>query len=168
MLIVNVVDLLRRPGSRRPFEGSVAVAEPLVMLDVSVPAGSLISVDLVVESMSDGASVVGTVRAPWAGECMRCLQPAGGVLVADVRELYQQRPTTDESFEFDGEHIDLEPMARQSVMLELPVAPLCRPNCAGLCAICGANRNDAPCTCTTAPVDVRWSALDELRAQFPD
>ena len=138
------------------------------MLDVVVPAGASIDVDVVIESLSDGATVTGTVGAPWMGECMRCLTPARGQILVDVRELYQVRPTTDEAFSFDGERLDLEPMARQSVMLELPIAPLCRPDCLGLCASCGLNRNDGECSCTAGPVDHRWAALDALRSAVDD
>jgi uncharacterized protein len=58
--------------------------------------------------------------------------------------------------------LDLESLARDAVMLELPLAPLCSEDCLGLCPQCGANRNETSCTCVIAG-DPRWSALDALR-----
>ena len=65
--------------------------------------------------------------------------------------------------ELDGLEIDLEPVAREAVLLELPLAPLCREDCEGLCDQCGADRNEDPGHAHEAPGDARWSALDSLR-----
>jgi uncharacterized protein len=54
------------------------------------------------------------------------------------------------------------------VLLELPQAPLCRPDCAGLCDVCGVNRNLEACTCSTTVSDARWSALDQLRKSLSE
>ena len=60
------------------------------------------------------------------------------------------------------DEIDLEPLARETVVLELPQAPLCREDCLGLCPDCGVDRNEGTCSCEP-PRDPRWSVLDELR-----
>jgi uncharacterized protein len=54
-----------------------------------------------------------------------------------------------------------------AIFLELPLAPLCRPDCQGLCPECGADKNEAPCECP-GPVDPRWATLDALRFDEPD
>jgi uncharacterized protein len=102
------------------------------------------------------------VIAPWAGECRRCLAPASGVLELPVRELYTEDGDGDETYPLADDEVDLEPLVRDAVLLELPRAPLCRPNCLGLCPTCGANRNEEACGCE-APRDPRWGALDVLR-----
>jgi uncharacterized protein len=79
-----------------------------------------------------------------------------------VRELFTRDGDPEETYPLGDDHIDLEPMVHDAVLLELPPAPLCRPDCAGLCPWCGANRNLAPCSCV-APSDPRWAALDALR-----
>ena len=56
------------------------------------------------------------------------------------------------------------PFTRDAVLLELPLAPLCRPDCAGLCPTCGADLNEGPCACPPAEGDPRWAALDALRS----
>ena len=65
-------------------------------------------------------------------------------------------------FPFDGDHIDLEPMLREQFILAVPFAPLCRDDCRGLCAQCGADRNTSPCTCEP-PVDPRLESLRNLK-----
>ena len=68
----------------------------------------------------------------------------------------------EEIYPIDDDVIDLAPLVRDSVVLELPGAPLCREDCAGLCPQCGANLNEGPCGCV-APRDPRWANLDVLR-----
>lgn len=167
-LRVNVAELLRRPGTQKQISTVLSLKEPIVFQDVRVPESSDVAIDVVIESLSDGATVNGSVSTAWVGLCVRCLGDAGQRVAADVNELYQFKPTTEEAFELVGEQIDLEPMAMQLVMLELPIAPLCRPECAGLCPECGANRNEVTCSCERAPVDHRWQALESLRDQFPE
>jgi uncharacterized protein len=87
---------------------------------------------------------------------------------AEVDELYQQVPTSDEAFTFDGDLLDLGPMVRETILVELPLAPVCRPDCAGLCAVCGADRNTVDCGHEVALTDLRWSALQDLRDQLTD
>jgi len=91
---------------------------------------------------------------------------ASGELVAEVSELYQVHPTSEDAFAFDGEQLDLGPMVRELVLMELPPAPLCRPDCAGICAQCGADRNAAPCECRQDLVDPRWAGLEQLRERL--
>jgi uncharacterized protein len=84
-----------------------------------------------------------------------------------VQELYQVRPSSEDAFPFDGEQLDLEPMVRELVSMELPLMPLCRDDCAGLCSICGVDRNEQQCSCAIDERDPRWAALDALRSS-PD
>ena len=59
--------------------------------------------------------------------------------------------------------IDLAPMVREEVLLAVPDGPLCRPDCPGLCPICGADLAEGPCGCDTTERDERWAVLDQLR-----
>lgn len=159
--VVNVSRLRRAPGTRR----AVHVAAPLEDLAVTgsgVPEGAEVEVEVTVEAISGGVSVVGEVTAPWAGDCRRCLQPASGTLRVPVRELFAPGGDGEDVYPMSGDEIDLEPVARDAVLLELPVAPLCRPACLGLCPDCGANRNEDPCG-GHERTDPRWAALDVLR-----
>jgi uncharacterized protein len=124
-------------------------------------------VDVVLEVVYGGIVVTGTVAAAWEGECRRCLQTARGGLRGEVREVYRPHaagePADEETYPLGADHLDLRPLARDAVLLELPLAPLCRPGCAGLCPICGADLNTDRCACPPALSDPRWAALDALR-----
>jgi uncharacterized protein len=165
-LVLNVAELLRRPATRKPYELVVPAAGLTLGGDAEVVDGTPVAVDVVVESLSDGLTVNGVVRTTWTGTCRRCLGPATGELVADVQELYQVHPTSEDAFTFDGEQLDLRPMVRELVLMELPAAPVCRDDCAGICPTCGTDRNVATCDCAAATGDPRWAALDVLRARL--
>jgi uncharacterized protein len=134
--------------------------------DAHVEDGTPVVVDVVLESLTDGLTVNGEIRTEWRGTCRRCLGPAMGELVAEVSELYQVHPTSEDAFSFDGEQLDLGPMVRELVLMELPAAPLCQPDCAGICPECGADWNVAPCGCEPDPGDPRWAGLEELRGRL--
>jgi uncharacterized protein len=165
-LVLNVAELTRRPATRKAYELVVPATGLSLGGDADVEDGTPVVVDVVVESLTDGLTVNGEIRTEWRGTCRRCLGPASGPLVAEVSELYQVHPTTEEAFTFDGEQLDLGPMVRELVLMELPPAPLCRPDCVGICPKCGADRNAAPCDCEPDPVDARWAGLEELRARL--
>jgi uncharacterized protein len=162
--VVQVAALRKNAGTTR-HEERRGVIDDLAAVGVSVPDGHLVSADLTLSSYPGGITASGTVSAPWVGECRRCGGPATGTVVADVRERYAPAGGTDrdeEAYPLTGDELDLEPLARDAVLLDLPLAPLCRPDCLGLCPQCGTNWNVAPCTCR--PVgDPRWAALDTLR-----
>lgn len=160
-LVVGVAELLRRPGSTRD-ELREAVLDGLATSTASVPAGAPITVEVRLEAVNEGVVAKGTVSAPWSGECRRCLRPIESVLVADVLEVYEDEPVEGETSKLDHDRVDLEPLAREAVLLGLPLAPLCRDDCLGLCAECGADRNAGDCGHTVEVVDDRWSALSEI------
>lgn len=128
-----------------------------------VPDDARVDLDLVLEAVEGGIVASGTVHAPWVGECRRCLTQVSGDVVASVEELYVREPEEGEAYPIEGDHIDLEPLAREAIVLGLPLAPLCRPDCQGLCPVCGADRNAGDCGCDLGGGDPRWAALDALR-----
>jgi len=162
--VVHVAKLRRAVGTRWN-ERRQGPIEGLELVDVAVPEDAAPVADVVLESVLGGVSVTGTVTASWTGGCRRCLAPASGVLELQVRELYTEEGDGDETYLLVDDEVDLEPLVRDAVLLELPLAPLCRPDCLGLCPTCGANRNEEACGCE-APRDPRWGALDVLR--MPD
>ena len=112
----------------------------------------------------------GTVVTP----CSRCLEPASVDLSVPVVVSYVE---TDEDAEdeaddddgdvrtFSGGEIDLSPELRDEILLALPIGPLCRPDCAGICSVCGGNRNVTPCDCEQKQrtASSKLSALKDLK-----
>ncbi len=136
----------------------------LAALGVIVPDEADVDVDLTLSSYPGGIMAVGTVTAPWTGECRRCGGPVSGTVVSSVQERFAPAGGSggdEDAYPLSGDELDLEPLARDAVMLDLPLAPLCSPSCLGLCPRCGANRNLADCQCPPE-MDPRWAALDSL------
>ncbi len=156
---------MRKVAGATRHEVRQGVIDGLGAVSVTVPDGSPVVADLTLSSYPGGITAVGTVSAPWVGECRRCGGPVAGTLAAAVRERYAPVGGTDEdeeAYPLTGDELDLEPLARDAALLELPLAPLCSADCKGLCPQCGANWNLTTCACAPAR-DPRWSVLDPLR-----
>jgi len=165
---------LRRSRGQQAHEvrcGEVALAGPLDEAGIDpgrsvVPAGAEAECDVTLIPFVGGIEVDGSVRAPWVGVCRRCAEPVSGELAIPVHERYADAPlagaSDEELYPIDDDELDLGPLVRDAIVLELPMAPLCRPDCAGLCPRCGANLNEGDCGCV-APIDPRWANLDVLR-----
>lgn len=128
-----------------------------------VPVGAIVDVDVRLSSFSGGIAVRGRVRCPWTGRCRRCSREVTGTVDVAVDERYVEASRADdEAYRYEGDTIDLAPLVHDAVFLELPLTPLCRDDCRGLCVQCGVDLNDEACECR-APVDPRWAKLAELR-----
>ena len=166
--LVPITNLRKSLGNRREEQRLGRVGE-LRVADSRVAADAEVEADAVLDSVDGGIEVTATVRAPWTGECRRCLKPVGGTLETHVREMYRPRPPgeapdeDEETYPLSGELLDLRPLVRDAILLDLPIAPLCRADCAGLCPTCGADLGDGPCDCAGPPPDPRWAVLDTLR-----
>jgi uncharacterized protein len=168
--IVHVARLRRSPGAvwHEVRRGPVAAAGPLDEAGIDpgksvVPLGAEAECDVTLRPFSGGIDAEGTVRAPWEGLCRRCTVPVSGELVVAVHERFGDGPVSeDEMYPITDNTIDLGPLVRDAIVLELPMAPLCRTDCRGLCPQCGADRNEGECGCV-APRDSRWANLDVLR-----
>jgi uncharacterized protein len=166
--VVHVARLRRNPGQAEHVvrRGEVALAGPLDEAGIDpgrsvVPPGTEAEADLELVSFEGGIQAEGTVQAPWAGICRRCAEPVTGQLEVRVKERFGVEADED-FYPITDDTIDLGPLVRDAIVLELPMAPLCREDCAGLCPQCGANLNEGDCSCV-APRDPRWANLDALR-----
>jgi uncharacterized protein len=128
-------------------------ASPTVRLDISRPSGGYAF----------------RLRFPLhlEGPCMRCLDPATIDLEIDAREV-DQRDTEDEEllspYVVDGE-LDIGRWAHDSAVLAIPTQLLCRPDCAGLCPVCGESLNDSDPEAHqhNSGIDPRWNKLKDLK-----
>ncbi len=160
-LLVNAVELLRQPGSRRRIDTAVAVGA-LDLTDDRLIGDVAVRLD--VTSTLDDVIVTGHLAVARHDTCRRCLAAIDDTLRVDVDERYREQPSPDDdAFPIVNGQIDLTPMVREEVLLALPAAPLCRDDCPGLCATCGADLAAGPCACATAERDERWAVLDQLR-----
>ncbi len=141
----------------------VAEAPAGIGMDViGVPPSSPVDLELRLESVVEGVLVTGTAVVQLQGQCARCLEQISYDEEVDLQELYlypDKEPDDDEASRLEADLIDLEPLLRDTVVLDLPFTPLCRPDCAGLCLDCGANLNKDPDHRHDDHVDPRWAAL---------
>ena len=156
-LRVNAVELLRQPGAIREIAVEIA-GDPIDARHERLVGD--IGVDLRLEALNDGIRVTGTVAAAWATECRRCLTPLGEVATVAVDELYQVEPLDEDAYLIEDGQLDLVPLVRETALIELDLERLCRDDCAGLCPVCGVDRNLTTCDCDTAVRDDRWAALE--------
>jgi uncharacterized protein len=101
------------------------------------------------------------------GPCYRCLGDAVLDLAIHGREYQAESPEDEQmtSQYLSGGNLEVSAWARDLVALALPEKILCRPDCAGLCAVCGKNLNDEPHAHDESETDPRWAALESLRDQ---
>lgn len=120
-----------------------------------------------------GILVKGRLHTEAGVYCSRCLALFRCPLDLEIEEEYF--PTVDvvsgvpvsvpedSGFTIDEHHlIDLAEAVRQYALVGLPMKPLCRENCAGLCPGCGHNLNEGPCGCPAEPADPRWAVLVDM------
>jgi uncharacterized protein len=135
---------------------------------IAAPEGSTVQLELRLESVSEGVYVSGTADVELVGECSRCLDPLADSLQVEIAELYAYPDSvTEETTDADeiprllDETVDVEQAVRDAVVMELPLAPLCAPDCLGLCPECGGRRADLGADHGHETLDPRWSALRE-------
>jgi uncharacterized protein len=171
--VINLAKLGRRPGSMLTIHETVPSPSRIGLDLMAIAQGAPLDLDLRLESVSEGVLVTGTVSAPTAGECSRCLTPVTGHVEVDLTELFAYPDsTTDETTEADevgrvtsdrhGDSIDVEQAIVDAVGLVLPFAPLCEPDCTGLCAECGVRLADAEAGHHHEQLDPRWAKLATL------
>ena len=172
-LVLDTRALGRQPGSSREEVLRVPAPEDFGVVMVGVPEGAAIGLDLRLEAVLEGVLVTGTARVPLEGECSRCLDPIASTFEADFQELFVYSDTRsggnadDDELRIEGDLIDLEPVLRDAVVLALPLSPLCRDDCPGLCPECGVRLADAEPDHGHAVADPRWEALRGLAGGDP-
>jgi uncharacterized protein len=170
LLSVDVSELLRRPGATQHISLSTDL-DGLAGEMARVREGSSLNLDLHLDALVDGIHASGELTGELAELCSRCLRTIQGEVRVDLDELflYPSEETDDgDAYAISEDSIDLEPLVRDAVILALPLNPLCRPDCKGLCPECGADRNDVDCGHTGARVDIRWDALKRLRESMEE
>jgi uncharacterized protein len=170
-LVLDTRELGRRPGSRLQVARTVPAPADLGIDVLRAVEGSPIVLDLRLEAVVEGVLVTGSAEVGLEGECVRCLGEVRDEVVAPFQDLFvytdQNRrggddPGDDDVRKLEGELLDLEPLLRDAVVLELPFQPLCADDCPGLCADCGARLVDDPGHTHGDTTDPRWAGLAAL------
>lgn len=172
--VLDVRNLQRRPGSMITVSRTCPAPTHLGVAMARVPEGSPIVLDLRLESVLEGVLVTGTADLQVSAECSRCLDPFDWFEEVEFTELFRYPPTDargvvleepddeeDPLPELRDDLIDLQPTLRDAVVPDLPLAPLCSEDCAGLCPECGVRLAEDP-QHEHHTTDARWAALTAL------
>jgi uncharacterized protein len=161
---VNVRDLVNRPGEMREERRSVPAREQMGEGLVAVREGAELDLDLRLESVHEGILVTAEVDAVAEGECGRCLIDIALPVQVEFQELFAYHSGEAFEVEVQDDHVDLEPLIRDAVVLSLPFQPVCRPDCPGLDPVTGVRLADHPELVTHEQRDPRWAALAGFQA----
>ncbi len=164
--------------SEIPDEG-LRIASPVELGPVFPEEGwTLDDVGLFLERQGPDVLVTGRFAATARLQCSRCLEPLETRVAPEVdlhllpapsaRQEEVELGADDLEVDFyQGDTLDVAGLLRSETDLALPMKPLCRPDCRGLCPACGANRNTTTCRCQAPAVDPRLAPLEALRRRFP-
>jgi len=161
-LLVAVHDLMKRPGQMREVEIEHLPELAIGTSVVQVPAKSAIEISLRLESVHEGVLATGEVFADTEAQCSRCLDPVNLEVEVDFQELFAYSSSSDEDIVVVSEHIDLEQVLIDSIVLNLPFQPVCAKTCLGLCPDCGIRLTKDVEHGHEKPVDPRFSALQDF------
>jgi uncharacterized protein len=168
LFVLDTRQLGRSAGSQRQYRREIPAPAQLGLDMIKVPEGSLVTLDVRIEAVTEGVLATGSVTGSLTGECGRCLTSFTDELAVDFVELFAYpNSATEETTDAEeiprlvGYHLDLEPVVRDAVVLSLPLTPLCRPDCGGLCPECGELLDELPDNHTHTQLDPRWAALAE-------
>jgi len=177
-LVFSTVDLGRSPGSVHTQTRSVPAPAHVHAGLAGVPEGAEIPLRVLMTAVSEGVLVSATARAPVTAECARCLEPVHHQVEVSLQELFEY-PEADgaeadggdagDGYALQGDLFDLEPALHDALVLALPLAPLCREDCPGLCVDCGVQLAVAGPGHEHGPVvDPRWASLQQVAARLGD
>ena len=161
-LVFDIREFGHQPGGSKEVVCDAPAPEGLGNDVIGVPTGSPIHLDLRLEGVGDGVLATGVAEVQRRGECARCRTEIEASAEIDLQELFlfpSVDPDDAEASRVEGEMIDLEPVLRDTAVLDLPFIPLCREDCAGLCPVCGVNLNDDPEHRHDDAIDPRWASL---------
>jgi uncharacterized protein len=165
---LRVRDLALRTGDMREQTLDLAVPDTLGAGLIAVRVGAEMQIDLRFEALHEGILVSGHASAEATGECSRCLIDISEPVEVDFAELFAYDASEEFDFQVHDDHVDVEPVVRDAVVLSLPFQPVCRPDCPGLDPVTGERLADVGERTDPEAVDPRWAALSGLQLAGDD
>lgn len=171
--VFNTRELVRRPGTMRTVSRSIQAPTAMGTDVIAIAQGASVDLQVRMESVVEGVLATGEVHGVATGVCVRCLDEVSVDVDVTIQELFaysdraahhQQVGDTEreeERHELDQDLMDIESLVRDAVVTALPFQPVCRADCPGLCAECGARLAEDP-SHEHELIDPRWAALADL------
>lgn len=161
-LLIQVRDLVNKPGQMREQQLEHTLEEDLGTEIVAIPKGQTFDLDLRLESVHEGILVTASGSATAQSECARCLDPVTVEVPIEIQELFHYHPHEEDDFAVVQDLVDLQQPLIDAVVPSLPLKPLCSEDCAGLCAGCGKRLEAGEEHEHEAPIDPRFGALKDF------
>ena len=167
---IQIPNELFAPAESSHFEGTYTL--PVLKSGPDLYSfGDPLAWQVDITNTGDALLVMGTVEGAATTSCVRCLGDVAVPLVGEIEGYFligdgASAPDEMEDDEFDrlpaDNIIDMGPLIKAALLLEIPLVPLCDDECKGLCPTCGANLNEGPCDCEPAEDD----AFEEAKNPF--
>lgn len=164
---IDLKTLKRHPQESQAFHLEGAGRKEL-LLDLGAAFLEPVKVDLVVRNTGKLYVAHGELHTCISLLCSRCLEqlvfPIDTILDFSIVEADQaeEQGVSEDVFILDQDEVDLQPLIEEILIMEIPLIPLCNPDCSGLCPVCGINRNTGSCDCGRDNIDPRWEKLKNL------
>jgi uncharacterized protein len=168
---IGIGDIRKSKGLAKAFQWDSQVRLPGVSLE-----GPLV-LDLKVTNAGSRVMVAGPLRAQVKLLCSRCSEEFTFPVKVQLEEEFlpvaseeaQSRANNllDGPLTFENDKLEMDELLRQEIEAAFPIQALCREDCRGLCARCGANLNQEDCRCQPEEVDSRWQALNQISNSAP-
>ncbi len=146
--MLNVSKALMYEGEEFPFEADVKLEDTLLLGDpVAFPGTAHLAGQ--VKAIGDSVQVRGEMEFTASARCALCLKEASRAMKTTFDAVFALAPNPDnpDLYLYEGKELDLTDMATDAATLALPMQWCCRPDCKGLCPVCGADRNLTSCSC---------------------
>lgn len=171
-------------------------AEELGLSDADAVIKTPLAVSVDLAKADALITVTGVVEGTIVRQCVRCLREYDDPLAFSIRAAYapeskavprhpkrvdqkklrvvsvevqeESEETLDDQYHYQGDHVELAPMVREHVILAAPMQPLCKEECAGLCASCGKDLNEGPCHCPVEPPATTFRVVRSTKQQTGD
>lgn len=141
----NVSQALKHPGDAYPLDMRFDIEPAEIMGDAVTFTQAALKGEYM--AAGDCVSIKGEITLNATSKCADCLKPTTVKVAASIDEMFAPDGDGEEAYPLVADEIDLDSVVREAVLLELPMRFLCRANCAGLCPVCGADRNYVKCLC---------------------
>lgn len=163
-LQTDVSDLAGEPGASRDLAAAGTI--PGLRSGLGwVEDGEPVHVRFTLTGVEEGILARGQVRGRMHLQCSRCLIDYGQDFGLSLEETFYfdaERAEEKEGYVITDQSVDLEPMLRDAVVLDIPIKPVHADECRGLCAVCGGDLNLVDCGHTERSTDPRWAPLAAL------
>lgn len=157
MIKIDVLDLVKVEGASAKVE-VLEIPEGIQALDEAFVFEGPVKFLGTLSNISGVLTLKGHLDVDFKTSCYRCLNDANGHIGVDVEEIFSKQDS-DDAYTYANNHILLDKVLVDNIILNLPMKQLCKEDCSGLCSICGQALNTTVCDCTTKQLNPKMDAL---------